>query len=153
MSSGILNACIKSQIFIFWLLAVIATILSIVAPYLEFQRIAIAQDIYQILRLLCHQIPSRCFWIWDSNLGLCSRCFCLFASFSLGIPVFFLLNKRLKRQYLFWFSVLLIIPIIVDGTISTVTKYMSNNIIRSVTGTLYGVGFCLIINIKKGKPK
>ena len=126
-----------------------ATILSILAPFLEFQRIAFAQHIYLILRLFCHQIPSRCFWIWDSNIGLCARCFSLFASVSFCIPLFLWLNKRLKKQYIFWSGVLLIIPIMVDGTIPIVTKDISNNITRSITGTLCGVGFCLIFLMKR----
>ncbi|MGQ3684575.1 MAG: DUF2085 domain-containing protein [Candidatus Loosdrechtia sp.] len=43
---------------------------------------------YEFSRFFCHQIPSRCFWLWDSNLGTCSRCFSTYVSFS------FCRNKR-----------------------------------------------------------
>lgn len=63
---------LKGALFIIWLFVFTATILSLLAPFLEYQRILLAQNIYELLRYLCHQIPSRCIWIWDSNIGLCS---------------------------------------------------------------------------------
>ncbi len=136
-------------ILFFWLLTTAATTLSILAPFLEYQRIAFAQNIYGILRFICHQIPSRCFWIWDSNVGLCSRCFCLFASTSLVLPPFIFLNKKFKKQYMLWPGAILILPILTDGTISILTRHMSNNTTRSITGALCGVGFCLIFLVRR----
>lgn len=138
-----------SFIIFLWITTTTATILSILAPFLEYQRIPFAQSIYRILRSLCHQIPSRCFWIWDSNLGLCSRCFCLFAAFSLVLPFLFFFNKKFKKKYILWPSIVLILPILIDGTISTLTRHISNNITRSITGTLCGVGFCLIFLVRR----
>lgn len=84
----------QSIVLFIWLTTTIATILAIIVPSLEFQRIAFAQHIYWVLRLFCHQIPSRCFWIWGSNMGLCSRCFSLDTSFSLCIIKHFLVIRH-----------------------------------------------------------
>lgn len=124
------------------------TVLSVIAPFLEYQRILFAQNIYDILRYLCHQIPSRCIWIWDSNLGLCSRCFSIFVSFSLCVPLFYMFQGKLKKRYIIYSGTILILPVLIDGILSTVTRYISNNITRSVTGILCGIGFGLIFSIK-----
>ena len=143
----------QSIVLFIWLTTTIATILAIIAPYLEFQRIAFAQHIYWVLRLFCHQIPSRCFWIWGSNMGLCSRCFSLDTSFSLCIIImlYFKFYKILKTKFMFYLGIILLIPLLVDGSIATATNYISNNFNRSITGMLFGIGFGLIIFTKKGK--
>lgn len=145
----------QSIVLFIWLTTTIATILAIIAPYLEFQRIAFAQNIYWVLRLFCHQIPSRCFWIWGSNMGLCSRCFSLDTSFSLCIIImlYFKFYKILKTKFMFYLGIILLIPLLVDGSIATATNYISNNFTRSITGMLFGIGFGtgMILFKKKGK--
>ena len=143
-----------SSLVVFLLItSIIGMILAIVAPYLEYHRNVFAQDIYNLLSFLCHQIPSRCFWAWDSNMGLCSRCFSLYTSFSLCMIVLLYSNvyKRLKKNFMLYQGIILLIPLLVDGSLGTATNYISNNFIRSVTGALFGIGFGLILFIKRGE--
>lgn len=143
----------QSIVLFIWLTTTIATILAIIAPYLEFQRIAFAQHIYWVLRLFCHQIPSRCFWIWGSNMGICSRCFSLDTSFSLCIIImlYFKFYKILKTKFMLYLGIITSLPLLVDGSLATLTNYTSNNFLRLVTGTLFGFGTGMILFKKKGK--
>ncbi|HHT9124912.1 MAG TPA: DUF2085 domain-containing protein [Candidatus Brocadiia bacterium] len=134
-----------------WTIATSTTISAIVAPYLEYHRILCAQNIYHFLHFFCHQIPSRCFWIYDSNMGLCSRCFSIYASFSFCIIILFCLRfyRTLKKSFMLYLGIVLIIPCLADGTLSTVTNYISSSLTRSITGFLCGTGFGLISLITK----
>lgn len=149
-----IKVSVFSSLVVFLLItSIIGMILAIVAPYLEYHRNVFAQDIYNLLRFLCHQTPSRCFWAWDSNMGLCSRCFSLYTSFSLCMIVLFYSNvyKRLQKNIMLYLGIILLIPLFVEGSVATATNYISNNFIRSITGMLFGIGFGLIIFTKKGK--
>lgn len=92
---------------------------------------------YAILRNICHQLPSRCFWIFGSNMGLCSRCFGIFLGiFLIGI---YLGIKRINK--IFWkSSIFLMLPVLIDGITQLKGLWYSNNIIRFVTGFFGGIG-------------
>ena len=74
--------------FIFGYLAVI----SLLAPiFEEYYFYSISNHFYNVLSGICHQFPSKSLWIVNRPMGLCSRCFALYASFStsmLFIPLF-----------------------------------------------------------------
>ena len=97
---------------------------------------------YSVLRNICHQLPSRCFWIFGSNMGLCSRCFGIFLGlFLIGI---YLGTKGIRKNY--WkISIILILPILIDGITQLKGIRYSNNLLRFITGFFCGAGSGLIL--------
>jgi len=115
---------------------------SILAPYLEHKRMEVSQVIYAILGNWCHQMPTRCFWIFGSPMGLCARCFSFYSS--LLATGFFLLYKNTKKIFWKW-GFLLLIPILIDGTCQLIGLWASTNLIRAVTGLAGGIGIGLLV--------
>ena len=86
----------------------------------------------------CHRIPERCFTLGSFRFPICSRCTGILVGYPIGI-------------YLLWtplypfLSLLLMIPLIIDGTGQYYGKWISNNLRRFVTGFWFGVGTVLFI--------
>ena len=115
---------------------------SVLAPFLESRMAGESYYFYSILRNLCHQLPSRCFWIFGSNMGLCSRCFGIFLGiFLIGI----FLGIKGKNKIYWKSSFVLMIPIIIDWVTQLKGLRQSNNSFRFVTGFLGGIGAGMII--------
>ncbi|MDO9493422.1 DUF2085 domain-containing protein [Acetobacterium sp.] len=79
----------------------------------------------------CHQLGSRSFFIKGYQFPVCARCTGIYLGLILG--VFFKISLL--------FSLLSIIPLLLDGLTQLLTKYQSNNIKRIGTGLLFGIGF------------
>ncbi len=116
-------------------------VLSLLAPYLEYQRMEISEGLYAILRLFCHQIPTRSFWIFGSNIGVCSRDTGLYTSFLL---TWLLLVIRYRRCFFWKLGILLIVPILLDGITQNLGLRMSTNYLRFSTGILGGAGVAIL---------
>lgn len=123
------------------LLSASFVVLSLLAPYLEYQRMEISERLYAILRLFCHQIPTRSFWIFGSNIGVCSRDIGLYTSFLL---TWFLLVIRYRRRFFWKLGILLIVPILLDGITQNLGLRMSTNYLRFFTGILGGAGVAIL---------
>ena len=87
----------------------------------------------------CHCRKDRSFYYKGRQFPLCARC----TGELIGIITSFIL---------FWFwkpsiitSIVMMIPLIVDGFIQLLTKYESTNSKRLITGILFGIAFCGII--------
>ncbi|MCF6150626.1 MAG: DUF2085 domain-containing protein [Candidatus Kuenenia sp.] len=121
---------------------------SIAAPVLETFRMPQANIICYCLRYICHQIPSRCLWILDSNMGLCTRCFGIYLSFFICMIAAFFRILHCSRKFII-FGVFLLFPLLIDGVIATTTHYTSNNLLRVATGMLFGFGSGLLVSSLK----
>lgn len=123
--------------FIFGYLAVI----SLLAPiFEEYYFYSISNHFYNILSGICHQFPSKSLWIVNRPMGLCSRCFALYASFStsmLFIPLF----KKDKNILIISF---LLLPLILDGLFQFYGIRGSDNLTRIFSGILFGVSASVI---------
>ena len=91
----------------------------------------------------CHQKPERSFFVFGYQLPLCTRC--------TGVLIGYLCSFILL---IFGFLIpdviclILIIPLILDGTTQLLFIIMSNNLRRFITGVMFGLGFIqLIANI------
>lgn len=75
-------------------------------------------------------------------MGLCSRCFGIFLGlFLIGI---YLGTKGIRKNY--WkISIILILPILIDGITQLKGIRQSNNLLRFITGFSCGVGSGLIL--------
>ena len=82
----------------------------------------------------CHCRPERSFFWRGRQFPLCARCTGQLAGLLLGIPLFALGRFPLPV------CVLLLLPMIADGTVQLLTRYESTSLRRLVTGTLFGLG-------------
>ena len=108
------------------------------------------EDIYSHLSGICHQYPTRSFWVFNRPFALCSRC----TSIYLGLFIFssFLtINKNYVQRFIIGTSLILLISI--DPIVQFFTSYESNNFLRFITGIIGGVGTFLIINFSPIKYK
>ena len=89
---------------------------------------------------ICHQKPERCFKFHNKPLPLCSRCIGLYLSLILGFLLSYLigLNIYLNKQILIKLSILLILPLVIDGFTQFLHLRESNNWLRFITGVLAG---------------
>ena len=81
----------------------------------------------------CHQKKERSFHFKGKQFFLCARCTGIFFSQIIISPIFYFLGLHMG-----FYSLLLIIPLIIDGTLQYYTKYISNNFKRLITGLLGG---------------
>lgn len=82
---------------------------------------------------ICNGIASRALHIGDFCFILCYRC----SGVVLGImfSLYYLKKCEAKIKYF-----LLIIPLVIDGFLQLLTPYTSNNLLRLLTGILFGIG-------------
>lgn len=110
-----------------------------------------AKAIYFMYSFFCHQLHWRSLHVCDHQYGWCSRCSAIWINVLLtGIFVKYFKVKPIK-----WYWILaLILPMALDGVIQTIATlmgfastgeiyYMSNTLMRTISGGLFGVGFGL----------
>ena len=122
---------------IFGYLAVISLLAPIFEEYFFY---SISNHFYSVLSSICHQFPSKSLWIVNRPMGLCSRCFALYASFStsmLFIPLF----RKDKNILIISF---LLLPLILDGLFQYYGIRGSDNLTRIFSGLLFGVSASVI---------
>lgn len=88
----------------------------------------------------CHQKEDRSMKLSLKIFKLCNRC--------LGIYIGILISPLISFINIHYaYYLLLMIPLIIDGTLQYKTKYESNNVKRVLTGLLFGVGFIALLTI------
>lgn len=114
---------------------------SVAAPVLEEYRCyMLSNKAYLILSNICHQYPSRSIWLLNRPMGLCSRCVSVYAAFSLSL----IMIPRIKSRLLMSVSILLLLPIVIDGLMQYCNLSTSNNARRIITGILFGISLSVI---------
>lgn len=110
-------------------------LMSVLAPIgEEYSFFSISNFFYGFLSSICHQYPTRCLWILNRPMALCSRCFSIYASFSIGI----LCLPLVRKQKAIILSAFLLLPLFTDGLIQYANLSASNNLRRVPTGILFG---------------
>lgn len=87
----------------------------------------------------CHARPDRSFFINGKQFPICARC----TGQLIGIPLGFIICCKFVVLN-FWWIVLIMMPLIIDGTIQHKTNYESNNFKRLITGILFGIALSTI---------
>ncbi len=134
---------------IFILLGIIISLISIIATFLILNYFNIfSLLIYRINNYfgkspLCNMRPDRAFKIGNFVLPLCARCTGVVIGSFINALICMIYNKRYK--YMLLVSILLLIPLILDGGIQYIFGIESNNIRRLITGMLFGIGIVNII--------
>lgn len=91
----------------------------------------------------CHQMYERSFKFRNYQFPICARCTGIFVGQIFGI-ILWVLGLKINLLY----SVIIIIPMAIDGLIQLVQIKQSNNIRRVITGFIAGIGYTFfLINI------
>lgn len=96
---------------------------------------------------MCHRLPERSFFFKGKQFPLCARCTGILVGYIVG--VLYLLFFGIIPLI---FSLLILVPTLVDGFGQLGNKWRSNNSRRLITGILAGVGidFVIINTMKAG---
>lgn len=89
----------------------------------------------------CHARPDRSFFWKGKQFPICARCTGELCGMIFSIPIIIFLGY-MPLKWCF----LMMIPLIVDGTIQLKTSWESNNILRLITGIIFGIaiGFLFV---------
>ncbi len=117
-----------------------------------------ASVIYFIYSFFCHQFASRSIHVYDYQFAWCARD----TGIWIGIWLIALLIKLKKVKGIKWYWVIpFVIPIALDGGLQTIFTflniqpngdllnsplYLSNNLMRFMTGSFFGIGLSLWIS-------
>lgn len=88
----------------------------------------------------CHQMPERSYHIGSYQFPVCARCMGIILGYICAI---FLIV--IGYNICLMTSILICVPMVIDGTVQFLTKYESKNYRRLYTGTCAGLGFIMII--------
>lgn len=96
----------------------------------------------RFLRIMfgCHARADRSFFFRGRQFPICARCTGELVGMIAGIPIAVVLGVPQ-----FWYVVLLMIPMLLDGFIQLLTSYESRNIRRLWTGILFGIAFIFFL--------
>jgi len=90
---------------------------------------------------LCNGIASRAPHIFGFCFPLCYRCTFVLLSFFITFVLIYKKEKiNIKNIYL-----ILLLPLIIDGSLQTFCSIESNNLRRSITGILFGIALAILI--------
>lgn len=109
------------------------------APYLKSKSNPFGILIFYIFEPLCHQIESRCFYLWGKALPVCTRCLGIYTGFLFGagfFPLFrgFSMLQIPRAKTFFVFSA----PIVIDFVGNFLNIWASGAWLRFAVGLLWG---------------
>ena len=97
-------------------------------------------------KYLCHRIPERSFFIKGHQFPVCARC----TGFYTGLVVYLIVKFFYRPPYDFrmlLISMVLMIPVAVDGLTQYFGPRESTNNLRFATGFVGGVGLIIFFKI------
>lgn len=135
-------------ILIFPIIIILVCLLlsSLLLPYFETRLMVKPFELIGgILSGICHQYPSRSFYIFGSNVGLCARCFSTYFAILLFSIAYLFVSIKIGWIRCLIIGLTLCVPLFVDGFTQYCHVRNSTNLIRTVTGLMAGVGIAIII--------
>ena len=110
--------------------------LPVLAPLLmSWGQTRLANIIYFVYQFLCHQMPSRCFYIGRFQVGICQRDLALYGGACLAGLIFSVFRKRVRPLPLpVW--LVLVAPLVLDGLTQLVGLRTSTWQLRTLSGLL-----------------
>lgn len=109
------------------------------APLLRDYALSASGLCYTAFSPVCHQIPSRCFWIAGHPLAVCTRCLGVYIGFTIGACLypFFrgLSSVDLPKKEIF---ILMSMPIVIDTAGNILMIWMTGEWMRFGIGVLWG---------------
>ncbi len=110
------------------------------APYLKYISSKWHIYLYSFFAPLCHQIPSRCFFIFGHPLAVCARCLGIYLGFLIGLLIcplwrsLFLLTLPGKKIF-----VAFSLPVLIDVLGNFLHFWESSKLIRCSLGFIWGI--------------
>lgn len=92
----------------------------------------------------CHRKPERSLKWKGKPMPICSRCLAIYSSY-ITIPILFLFIEPTLLHTLI--ATIMFFPMPIDGYTQKWGWRISNNILRVVTGTMFGVSLSMFIVI------
>lgn len=98
-----------------------------------------AMILYRSLSAICHQIPTRSFYLFGFPLGVCSRCTGIYIGFVLGLMLYpFVRNLRDAAMPPRRWLILAGLPMLIDFGGGLFGLFNNTFVSRSATGALAG---------------
>ena len=134
----------KSKILLIYFLTLNGIIIWLgvifLAPYLKSHSSDLNIFFYAIFSPICHQNPSRCFFLFEYPLAVCARCFGVYFGFLGGTGLYPFLkgfsNITLPKTRVFIFVSL---PIIIDTMGNFFHLWMTSSWFRFTVGFIWGM--------------
>lgn len=140
MKPRTVNLALRFSIFAFYF-AIFC--LAIYAPIIQhFAGYPAGENIYSLFSPICHEYPTRCFWIFDRPWALCARCSSAYVGIALSALLLRPKLSFLKRAGL---GGSFIVLAAIDPILQLFGFYESTNIARLLTGLLGGAGVFLML--------
>lgn len=104
---------------------------------------AAAFVIYQGVKVVCHQMPERAYWVAGHPLAVCARCFGIYAGFTVAVLVYPLAARGWRRTAALaaphreWL-VLALAPAAIDFTLGITGVWANTHSSRALTGAWLG---------------
>ena len=100
----------------------------------------------ELAKYICHRIPERSFFIKGHQFPVCARC----TGFYTGLAVFLIWNYFFKINpdvNTLIISIILMIPVAIDGFTQYFGSRESTNTLRFITGFIGGIGLIIFLKI------
>lgn len=109
------------------------------APYLRSRGVGGAGFLYACFAPICHQLPSRSFFLWGFPMAVCARCLGIYAGFSAGV-LFFPFRRGFSAPRLPPLKIfaLVSLPILLDTAGNFLKLWNTGSLLRFLTGFLWG---------------
>lgn len=111
--------------------------------------IKIMQFISGIGFSVCHHLPERTLLFGKALMPVCSRCSGIYTGFLFTIIFLFLVFRKresgLPPIYIMILAIVFMLSTMIDGALSYLGVYNTNNIIRLITGYMFGAGIAIIL--------
>ncbi len=136
----IVRFCARHWLFAANVTLIVFSTLPLLAPILAVLGFeGVANVIFVAYSLTCHQMPSRSFFIFGHQMAYCERNTAIYFSMALaGLLYAWLRRRGLPPLAWYWYG-LLIAPMAVDGFTQLFGWRESTWLLRTVTGTLFGI--------------
>lgn len=128
-------------------LALIWVFLILLAPVAEAHNFSgISHPIYNFFGYLCHQIPSRSFYIENHTFAVCARCFGFYFGLLLGF-IIYPFSRSLNNTDSFprFWLFLAMIPMGVDWSLTFFGIWENTHFSRLITGGILGAACAFFI--------
>ena len=108
-----------------------------------------------LLKLICHGVPSRCFKFNNKYMLICARCLGFYTAliFGLLLSLFFKIANKLGKNNIMLLIIIFVAPLAIDGTTQLFKLRETDNNLRLITGLMagfvcrIGIHYILIKNI------
>ena len=99
-----------------------------------------------ITKYICHRIPERSFFIKGHQFPVCARC----TGFYTGLAAYLIVHIFFKHTYdikMLLISMILMVPVAIDGVTQYFGPRESTNNLRFITGFIGGIGLIIFLKI------